>query len=109
MKRITLRTDGKQNSKEVFRAVAEHSPQKPISVSEMRKRVKLLDVLDAALGDSIVVEDAEWQVLKDIMESFPWSQATKQLLAIIDDVINAAEVSQADLKVVEKPRQVVEK
>jgi len=102
MKRILLRVDAKHSSKDVFKLVAENSPQKQISVSDMRKRVKLLEALENSSSETLVVEDAEWQMLKQALEEFPWSQASKQLLDIIDDVIDAKEVSRAELKAVEK-------
>jgi len=97
-----LRTDAKNSSKDVFKLVTEHSPQKAISVADMRKRVKILDVLEETKGDSFCLEDAEWQTLKTCVEEFPWQQASKQLLQVIDDVIEAPEVSRADLKAVDK-------
>lgn len=102
MKRITLRAGGKVfNSVDVFKQVAEHSPQRPFTIEEMRKRVKLLDAIDAATGDTLVVEDAEHELLKKALQEFPWNRADRELLKIIEDGIEARDVSTAALKAVD--------
>lgn len=100
MKRITLRT-GKHNSIDVFKLVTENSPQRPFTVDEMRKRVKVVAELDAAKGDTLVLEDAEHDLLKKALQEFPWNRAEAELLRIIEDGIDAREVSKAELKAVE--------
>ena len=97
MKRITLRNSGTNQSIPTFRLIMEHSPQKPLSVPEIRARVKVLDALEEASGNTLVLEDAEHATLKAAMESFPWQQASRDLLVLIDDVIEAPPVSSAQL------------
>ena len=103
MKRIQLRKEGKNQSAPTFRAIMEHSPQKPLSVAEIRARVKVLDKLDALDpdADTLVLEDAEHVTLKKGVEEFPWQQASRELLELIDDVLEAKAVSAAHLKAVE--------
>lgn len=103
MKRVQLRIGGKNQSAPTFKLIMEHSPQRPLSVPEIRARVKVLDALERLDdgADSIVLEDAEHATLKKGVEDFPWQQASREILDIIDDVIEAKPVSKAQLKTVE--------
>lgn len=101
MKRVTIRTGLRHSSRDVFHTVLEHSPQRALDVGEIRKRVKVLDLIDAAQGDSVVLEDADHGTLKGALEGFPWQVAHRELLSVIDDVLEAKNVSTAQLNVVE--------
>lgn len=106
MKKIAIR--GVQDkpgisTAEILMAVVSASPHKALSVIEMRKRVAILDALEESKDkDFLMLEEAEHQLLAEAMQSFPWSQANKALLNIIDDVLNAETVSISNLKVVGK-------
>ena len=96
MKRITLRSEmvsgnERVSSAAVLRLVTANSPQKPLGVDEMRRRVRVLDTLDALPIDaaSIDLEDEDVKTLIGAIESFPWASANKNLLMIIDDVLGA--------------------
>jgi hypothetical protein len=111
MKRIQLRLPpAKNQSAPTFKLIMEHSPQKPLTVAEIRARVKVLDVLERLEpdADSMVLEDADHQTLKNAIESFPWQQAGRDILEIIDDVLEAKPVSKAHLKTVEPEPETVQ-
>lgn len=70
------------------------SPSNAITIEEMRRRVRVMDAIDAALeasADKLVLEEADHQMLKQAVSTFPFSVAHKDLLAILDDVVNAAD------------------
>lgn len=63
-------------------------PQKGIGIQEMRNSIKVLDALDASNG-SVELEDSEYDLLKQKLDSMPWSYADRRILQLIDDVSNA--------------------
>jgi hypothetical protein len=95
MRKITLRNlDEKNSPKVILMTVMGNSPVKAITVDEMRKRVKVIDALEKMDDKGVILlEDAEYQVLLEAVNSFPWSQASYTLLGLIDDVVNAEKES----------------
>jgi len=106
MKKIVLRSDTAQMGNEriasatLLKMVAGNSPNKALTVDEMRKRVHILDALESSSGDVLFLEDEDHRCLSDAIQGFPWSAANKALLQIIDDVLNAEVIPAA--KLVEK-------
>jgi len=88
MKTVQLRTEGRFKSTDVFRQVIDTSPQKPLSVDEIRKRCRVLDALDKANG-ILELEDIDHLTLKLAIQDFPFNVADRTLLQIIDDVLEA--------------------
>ena len=86
------RRDGQLSSLEVFAAVAEKSPHQPLSIADMRQRVRILDAIEKADGGgTLLLEESEHKALCQALEAFPWSSATRELLTVIDDVLDAPE------------------
>lgn len=112
MKRIVLRNEGQKpqfHSKKLFSTVLENSPTRAINVGEMRKRVKILELIETAEGDELLLEDALHAVLKQGIDEFPWSVSDHILLKVIDDVFEAKDVPPAQLKAVENaPKRAAE-
>lgn len=109
MKQIKIKHAGegvKTTTKEIITLVISNSPQKQLTIDEMRKRVSILQTFEAA-GDkeSFVLEDAEHQVLVDAIKTFPWALASKELLSILDDFLNAETINISALKVVNKEKK----
>ena len=109
MKQIKLRgesissTGERITSMSILRLVTTNSPGRAIGVEEMRKRVRVLDALDAVPRDAdhVLLEDADADMLSQAIEQFPWSSASKSLLNIIDDVTKAPQAT-AKLAAVDK-------
>lgn len=98
MKKITLRRDvisgtEKLNSVVVFKMVAAQAPGRAIMLDEMRKRVRILDALEALIekDDHLLLEDEDHKVFAAAMEGYPWGMASRGLLTIIEDVLKAEE------------------
>lgn len=79
----------------VLRQVTGQAPGKALSIDEIRRRVRILDLLDAAPlnSDHILLEDEDAKVLVGAIEGFPWSVASKGLLSVIDDVLSPETVT----------------
>jgi len=65
--------------------------QKGADVDEMRKGIRLLDAIDAAEGDWLALEDADWEHLKEKVLKFAWGVVARPALRYIDDVVGAAD------------------
>jgi len=109
MKRIKLRRDvfsgnEKLSSVTVFRLVTSSSPTRALTVEEMRRRVRVLDALDAAnvQDEWLVLEDEDAKMLAGAVDSYPWASANKGLLSIIDDALQPETVTPPKLAAVEK-------
>ena len=81
---------GPFNSKGLLTQVISISQDKPINVGDMRKRVRVLDALETADG-SFVIEQDEYNLLKAAILVFPFNVANKQILQVIDDVLDAVD------------------
>lgn len=79
---------GPFNSRGLLNQVVSMSPEKAINIGEMRKRVRILDAIETADG-SFMIETDEWDLLSQCVRSFPFNVANKQVLQIIDDVLDA--------------------
>ena len=88
MRNIPLRAGGTHPSKAVLLQVVSLSPEGRIGIDEMRRRCRILDALEKA-DDRLLLEDADHEVLKKAVESFPFQIAHRDILAVIDDVFNA--------------------
>jgi hypothetical protein len=97
---VTLASGEKLGSISLIKLVTGHSPNKQLSVEDMRKRVHILDAIDSVSGNILLLEDEDHRCLADAFQSFPWSAANRVLLGIIDDVLQAENVPTA--KLVEK-------
>lgn len=97
MKTIKVRREGDWKSFELFKSVLNHSPNKPLSVDEIRKRCRVLDFIKDYEDEhpniddcpDLELEDLDHLTLKVSIDTFPWTQAYPGQLAIIDDVIDA--------------------
>ena len=81
---------GPFNSKGLLTQVISMSPSQPISVGDMRKRVRIIDAIEMADG-SFIIEQDEYNLLKAAVLAFPFNVANKQILSVIDDVIEATD------------------
>lgn len=89
MKYIPLRTTDKFNTKAVIQAVAGQAQAQGLKVDEMRKRCRILDALEKATTTGMLIEDADQEHLAKLTAEFSFAVATPELLAIIDDILNA--------------------
>lgn len=60
-----------------------------VNVAEMRKRIKVLDLLDDAKDGFIVVDADMHTMIKTAVEAYPFGIADKALLACCDAIFDA--------------------
>jgi hypothetical protein len=90
MKSIPLRDETPFETREVIKAVASQpSPGQGINAMEMRQRCRLIDALEVAGGEYLMLEDADHALLVRLINAFQFGTAHPKLLAVIDDVLHA--------------------
>ena len=87
--------------KTTLRAVIEQASSRAgMSVSEVRRRVRMLDILESCNDDGVFrISDSQHTHLKKLIDAYPWQAANSHIEGLIDDVINAEEV---DMEVVNR-------
>ena len=58
-------------------------PPQGCNINDMRKRMKVMDAIEAADGE-VVLEDADFDLLKGCFNSFPFRLVHKDIVAIGD-------------------------
>lgn len=92
MKLIPLKDEPPFKTREVLSAVAtQPAPGQGINAADMRRRCRLLDALEKVEGSALLLEDADHALLVQLINAFQFGTAHPQLLATIDDVVNAKE------------------
>jgi hypothetical protein len=90
MKRVLLRDRGTFKAREVITAMLELPlPNQGITYAEMRRRDRVLDVLEASKGDYMDLEDNDYNVLKAILDQFQFATNKRELRRVLDDIANA--------------------
>lgn len=64
------------------------------TIDEMRRSIRVLDRLDETDTGWLRLEDADWQILRDKVEAFPWGMVDRRLLQFYDDVVGASDSPQ---------------
>lgn len=60
-----------------------------MNLTQMRIRIRILDALDAAGDGDILLEDSDFTVMTEAINAMPWALADRNLLAVIDGILNA--------------------
>ena len=90
MKAIPLRDEAPFKTRDVLQAViSQPAPGQGINADDMRRRCRLLNALEAAEGEALLLEDADHALLVQLINGFQFGTAHRDLLAVIDDVIEA--------------------
>lgn len=93
MKRITLRVEGKIGSKDLLLLAVTAPPVDGLTVGDIRRRVKLADIIDAIPIDAehFDIETADWVSLKDIFETTRFTTTKRLIVQVADDLEKAPE------------------
>lgn len=66
------------------------NPQQGISIDEMKQSLKVLDKLDKCeVGDTLELEDAEWEFLCSKVRAARWGIVDSRLVAFSEDILGA--------------------
>lgn len=103
LKTVEIRMDptlppGKLSYQEVMTMALERpeNPQVGATAGEMRKSIKIMDKIDAAVEadqDHVLLEDDVHKALADRVENYPFAKTNRQLLAIVDEIVDAEDVT----------------
>lgn len=74
-----------ENYADLIMLCMNHPPQGGYDIAEMRKRIKVMDVV-AESGDSIEFEDADFACVKQCVSDMRWGFAHKDILDFIDHI-----------------------
>lgn len=96
MKTVPIKTHPKEKQSEgklidtifLIKAVVENVPAGGVTTSEMRKRIKILDVVEAAAEDAteLVFEDDVLKELAKLNEAFKWAKVDKFIIDFEDSL-----------------------
>ncbi len=85
---IRLATNGSEGTIKLVRIVMEVVPEKGLGVDEMRKRFRLLDLLDGLDSEAteLQMEDADAACLSECEADARWTKLSREILQFSDDV-----------------------
>lgn len=83
-KKLTL-PGGTENYADLLVLCVNEPPQGGYDVAEMRKRIKIMDVIGEG-GDFFEFEDADFACIKQCVEGMRWNFAHKDILNFIEHV-----------------------
>lgn len=106
MQTIALVEVGKFKVADLIRTVTS-TDQRGMTFADMRKRNRILDALDKST-DELTLEDAEYSMLKDIIQVFPFAIATKDLETAILHVVEPKPAPKTALHTPKSPKAAVE-
>lgn len=89
MKVIRLKELPGLKTTDIIRAVIER-PANGCGLTELRDRCRILDALDKSPPDATALdlEDADHETLVRALNTFQFGMATRDLLSILDDILN---------------------
>lgn len=100
MKVIELKTVGDHSTFVIVQNICSGSPQ-GMNLTQMRSRIRILDALEAAKdAKDFRIEDADYSTLVEALNSTQWAIAHRDLLVVVDGILNAPDATK--LKAVEK-------
>lgn len=93
MRKITLKKVDGLDYKALLKTIlaAPKDPSAGLQLDEIRKVVKILDILDAA-DAAVMLEESDWQYVRDRVKSAPYTAADKRIVDFADAVIGAEEI-----------------
>jgi hypothetical protein len=94
MKRIPLRILGKKENGFDYKLLIKNilsvpvNPQVGLTVDEIRKAVRIMDLIDKS-KDKLELEDADYDYLKNRIETNKFAIAHKDIIEFVDDILEA--------------------
>ena len=76
----------------IIKVIVETVPVEGVDIAKMRKHLRILDVVDAAVkaGETMLeMEDNDYNLLKKLVQAHKWPQVDRNILTFCDDIENA--------------------
>lgn len=67
----------------------------PITIEEMKKRLRILDVLDSSKNSNIILEDADAAKLQELVANHKWLNIEREIVEMVDFVAEMKEYKKA--------------
>lgn len=64
--------------------VTNNPPERGLTISAMRERIKILDIIEKADKEDIMMEDAEFNTLKKLYDDYGWTAPHKDIIELAD-------------------------
>jgi hypothetical protein len=88
-----VRSEDVPGYRELLEVCINKVPTQGITMAQMRKLDRLFDVLEPlSNGDTAVFEDADWEVLKVVVNAYGWPARHKSFIEFVDAVEQAEKV-----------------
>ena len=84
------------NTVTVLKTIVGAPASQGLRIDAMRKRVRLLDILDTQTEDDLYLEDADYAELVNVLNSHVFGAASRELVEIVDDVLTAVEPAKVE-------------
>ena len=90
--------------REILRAAILRSPQQGgISYAELKHYDAISVALDSFDGEYMLLEEVDWEFLKNRLEQFKWAQYSRFLLPFVNDIRNAEQAKIELVKNIPEP------
>ena len=72
--------------------------QRGMLMDEVRKRCKMLDLLEAATFNHVIYNNDQFGLLNELLKTQMWSRASNELVACVDEILESEEPPAAMMK-----------
>jgi hypothetical protein len=83
---------------ELIKGIVNFSGERGYTVEEMSKRLRVVDVIEAAKDNVARFEDADFAYLNSLVPNYPWLFSDKAIVTMCDDIKNMKEETKETLK-----------
>lgn len=84
---IKIEKDKDNNAIDLYKMVLQATPN-GMTLDEMKNRLSIMEKMDKA-NDNLVLEDVEWDILSQAVNSYSWNQVHAFIPLACDAVLNA--------------------
>lgn len=75
---------------DLLKIVTNDPPERGCLISEMRSRLKILSAIEKSDGEKLVLEDADFEILKKAYNSFEWQVLHNDIVDLADHLEEVA-------------------
>lgn len=90
MKTISFKPEFAERSLKSLRDIVGTAPERGYSINQVRLGVKVLDRVNSVTGEKVVLEDAEYDFVRDRINETTWVAADPFIVEFFDAVVSAS-------------------